>query len=1281
MGFFPGGGGVIYDWSGNINVNNSVFNNNASTGIGSKSGGGALLLYQTKNAQILGSTFTENNAAQAGGAIYFAETANGSISGSHFTGNNANNYGGAIYYQNAKNISITDSDFTNNYVGDMTDPNTYGGAIAINGLTINDTSITNAIQNCIFEGNHAYGGGALYITNSVLSFDNLTFNKNNAVSGGAIEISPGGTLGQTNTISNSHFTENNASERGGAIYSSGSFTINNGEFTKNTASQGGALFIASDSPHLINSSTFKENSAETLGGAIDIMEGTLQINNSKFENNHSGTRGGAIAFSVTQNNTSDAYPTKSLLIYNTDFINNTSDQQSGGAIYVNVSTDPDIRGSKMVRIESNDGSTHEFTGNKHYDYNGKPEANAIFINQGVVDLRTNNEGSKLLFNDGISGQGPDYASVNVDGDVIFNSQIKNVALSLNNGNLTLNENSNEADLPILNNVDLSLNSGVFNIQNDKFDTLNIRNFSADSDGDIKIAFDADLSSGESDFFNVTQAMAGSLKFDAEHFDVKLKDGNKDKFQLFNRSDYNFSFIGDAIVQYTTEGKYTLTVGEDGFINVLKDTSNGLSDAVAADGIREYRQDIPSDLYLSDNLGAMNGEYLKINMDSQSLNGSGHSGITVSENQHLELNNIGDSLTDKSMNGFKTNENGAAVNNAGILTINNSVFKDNKAENNGGAIYNTGTVNITDSSFVNNNAGSEGGAIYNNGGNITITAANKNLEFFGNIDNSNELSEVSRSSSKFNDITMVNNGDNIAKLTFKGSKAININDGIKGEGIITKEETGAVNLGGDNSQFTGDIYLNNGAVNLMQNAQYFSAQNTHFNNDAMLNLANNNPTDKVNFGNLYMDGNGKLGFDIDMKSGLNDTIAAETVAGDGKLSIEKINILPDKNANFTNMKFNFIETDENGSSPLLDVVELNPNSASEVLGPIFKYGTNYNPATGQIILSGGPGSTSNNYNPAVLTGPVGAMVGAWLTQVNSYDMAFNNMDMYMFMPEEQRKAMKLRNKYASTMPGVYSPTMNVHEEKGAWFKPYSNIESVGLNHGPKVNNVAYGSFFGFDSDLYELKNGFDGIFSIYGGYNGSHQKYDGNSIYQNGGTLGATGIVYKGNFFSALTANAGASVGEANTMYGVDNFTTLMSGVASKTGYNWELGRGKFIIQPSYLMSYSFINTFKFTNAAGVTINSDPMNVLQISPGLKFIGNLKHGWQPYLGFSIIWNIMDETKFTANNVNLPEFSIDPYFMYGLGVQKSAGERCTGFFQTMFRSGGRNGVGFQFGFRMKT
>ena len=174
------------------------------------------------------------------------------------------------------------------------------------------------------------------------------------------------------------------------------------------------------------------------------------------------------------------------------------------------------------------------------------------------------------------------------------------------------------------------------------------------------------------------------------------------------------------------------------------------------------------------------------------------------------------------------------------------------------------------------------------------------------------------------------------------------------------------------------------------------------------------------------------------------------------------------------------------------------------------------------------------------------------------------------------------------------------------------------------------------------------------------------------------MAYKDNFFLGGTINVGANAGEASTSFGQDNFAMIMSGAAVKAGYNWELADGKFIIQPSLITSYSFVNTFDYTNSAGVRMDSDPLHAIQIEPGIKFIGNLKNGWQPYAGVSFIYNIMDRTHFRANDVALPNLSVNPYVKYGVGVRKTWGERFTGFFQTYLTNGGRNGVGLQAGLR---
>ena len=331
---------------------------------------------------------------------------------------------------------------------------------------------------------------------------------------------------------------------------------------------------------------------------------------------------------------------------------------------------------------------------------------------------------------------------------------------------------------------------------------------------------------------------------------------------------------------------------------------------------------------------------------------------------------------------------------------------------------------------------------------------------------------------------------------------------------------------------------------------------------------------------------------------------------------------------------------------------------------------------------GPG-----YDQSVLASPVAAQIGGYLTQLNSYDEAFRNMDMYMLMTKEERQALKDKNKYAASDSDLtFDPTNTPYENEALWARPYATFEDVtfknnwkGLKNQPKVSNVAWGSFFGGDSEIIDLGNGWDGVFSLYAGYNGSHQTYNGVGIYQNGATLGLTGMAYKNNFFTGLTANVGSNIANSDyAVHGSEDFTLLMTGIASKTGYNWELADSKFIIQPSYLMSYSFINTFDYNNAAGLKIESDPLQTIQMEPGLKFIGNLNNGWQPYAGVSVVWNVMDRTQVRASDVTLPSLSIKPFVKYGVGVRKTWGERLTGFFQTFFTNGGRNGVGLQAGVR---
>ena len=555
----------------------------------------------------------------------------------------------------------------------------------------------------------------------------------------------------------------------------------------------------------------------------------------------------------------------------------------------------------------------------------------------------------------------------------------------------------------------------------------------------------------------------------------------------------------------------------------------------------------------------------------------------------------------------------------------------------------GTISGTGSTLVNDNAG--------------MTIETGNTLSLNNIKDINGFSE---------DLFAVNDGTiNLDNVT--------ISNKVEGDGVV--------NVVGDatiNNSITNTINLNSGDLTLGQTGDLSQAA-SFVTNGGSLNLQNG-VIQNTNLGNLILNSDLDLKLEGNFANQTLDTITANSFTSNGK-NINISNILITEPTTVKSFSISPIGEGMNDDLKASLAGAIQYTGGDITYSPIYKYTAAYDPTTAMFnfgLIGGGGGY--DNFNPSVLAAPVAAQLGGYLNQLNAYDNAFRNMDMYMLMTKEQRQAMKYRNKYASAANEniVFDPTVNQYENKAGWFRPYGTFENVSLNNGPKVSNVAYGTYFGAESELYELGNGWDGMWGLYGGYNGSHQAYNGVGIYQNGGTFGAVGMAYKDNFFTGLTANIGASVGDASTMFGSEDFAMLMTGIASKTGYNYELADGRFIIQPSLLMSYTLVNTFDYRNAAGVKIDSDPLHAIQLEPGIKFIGNLQNGWQPYAGVSVVWNIMDRTQFKANDVSLPNLSVDPFVKYGVGVRKSWGEKFTGFFQTYITNGGRNGVGLQAGLR---
>lgn len=488
----------------------------------------------------------------------------------------------------------------------------------------------------------------------------------------------------------------------------------------------------------------------------------------------------------------------------------------------------------------------------------------------------------------------------------------------------------------------------------------------------------------------------------------------------------------------------------------------------------------------------------------------------------------------------------------------------------------------------------------------------------------------------------------------------------------------------------DFTIKNATVNLNGDM----AIGGNYSVGSTVNMINNSINTQSVAGNMTVTGNTDYQIDVNgllLKSDnvyVNGTISA---ANTYTMDISKINLITEPK--YENTFYQVFSDSNSRAGQEIDTNVVFTSSTGIIDGTVGKY-IMASAGSGQYLLS------RVGYQPYALAGGVAAQA-QYYTQLNSYNMAFANADMVMALPKSERQAYLNANRYASAedelLPviassdgetasdvvsdrAVFEPSKLIENSAGGWFRPYGSFEKVQLKDGPEVGNNMYGAYFGAESMVKKLGHGFDGSLGVYAGYDGSHQTYDGVGIYQNGGTLGITGSLYKGNFFNLSTANIGASGGEQKYNLGSADFWILRGGIANKTGYNWDLADGKFIIQPHLLMSISSVNLFSYEAAYNMDNGAESLFTYQLAPGVKFIGNTANGWQPYASFDVLWNIGGKTNMRVNDITIPEMHSKPWIEYGLGVQKRWGDRFTGYGQAMFRSIGRNGVAFTAGMRWR-
>ncbi len=1251
-------GGAIVNY-GNLYLNGTHFDNNKAQQ------GGTLFNRGTAIIQQVVFENTKKKIAAIGG--YIVNVGEIIAIGSSFDKGLALGDGGAIYNQ-AVSLNLYNNTFENNQAGYR------GGAIYHSAGTL--TSAENT-----YKKNVASIGGAIFAQKDVnLSKDN--FEENTAYYGGAIysvvnqELDSNGRpvvdkdgkpkpiVNAELTINDTTFTKNKAQLYAGAIYTlNTNITGHNVTFESNSAGlYGGAILIAGEKDiAYIDSSNFKENKANMYGGAI-YNAGTLNINVPKPPKEDSDDKD-----KDEDKDKKEAVQEPEVTFTTTYFTKNFSD--NGGAIYNDPKGKIDLRDVVFEGnyVTCNGGAIHnagyiditdsKFIGNYAYIKSKENKGGAIYNNlnekgdaylKAVNTIFTGNYAdwggaiynvATLTLKDCIVGVCEGYEEGNhaKTGGAIWNSGIVNLDNTVLNGNYATN------------NGGAIYNSGTVNSIGAEYGKNNANNGGAIYNSAtlfINTIADETDSSGIFDlkktvFENNTATTNGGAIFNSYVLEIGIN--NKSNETLVNLYDYNeenqialFSSNtaknGGAIYSsntiYMGNAAFVGNKAEGGSGGAIYNTSYILASNTLFDGNSATNNGGAIYSNSTNNVYIRNSRFT----NNQANNGGAIYSKTLkfydddNKNKPLSIGNTNFGMYD-STTGTVSGGN-HAVNAGGAIYLDSNSYAEifdcnfygNSAGNNGGAIYvgEKSVLTLIDSSFINNTAGNLGGAIY----------ADKNSEVWIYAEGKNVLFEGNKAGGQSSAIHLNN-----AKLylTATHDYSITINDYVTGTGTIYAE----------------------GKINLV-NEDFVSGKTTTLVlKDAYLNLANNR-INTLSLASFSADKTSRLGIDISLKDRTSDKVQATNVESVTPVNVSSVNIVTNSK---TPVTINI------GKDSIVSSISAKTAESAEATYKLKSY---YDENGLLRVVAYG-----QRAKPSAVAAPVAAQIGGYLTQINSYDQAFMNMDMNMLVPRSEREAMQQTYSCENKDNIEYNG-------KGLWNRPYATFERVNLNNGPKVNNIGYGNYFGGDADMKQLNNGWRRQFSAYVGYNGSVQDYDRQSIDQNGGTVGVTEVWYKNNFFTGLTLNAGANVAQASTDLGRENMPMFMTGIASKTGYNFEFKECKFIVQPSLLLSYSFIHTFAHDNGLGHRVSSSPLNAIQVAPGIKFIANLKNGWQPYFNVNMRWNIIDKTHFALQDVTIPDMSIDPYVEYGLGLQRRWGERFTGFGQAMIRNGGRNGVMLSFGFK---
>lgn len=616
------------------------------------------------------------------------------------------------------------------------------------------------------------------------------------------------------------------------------------------------------------------------------------------------------------------------------------------------------------------------------------------------------------------------------------------------------------------------------------------------------------------------------------------------------------------------------------------------------------------------------------------------GITINGNGHtLDGNGYGGFIMEKydsgSIDGIKSQINNATITNHGA-------YINQFAISVGGSYSELTLKNVNIIDNYNNSIIVDGGAIVN------IIADGKDVEIYNNgsgikVDEYSELNLKGGNILLADDISLLGYATNSSKLSSYGQ--------FSGEGDL--DNTGTINLYNSNEDFTGYLYVRKGTIRLGVKTiveegdsydilgGYFNNATEHFYENGTLDAANG-VIDDISMQKLGIEGNMKINMDVDLEGQESDYFDIQDVwhEEDGsKITLNKINVMTDTEEQTTTIEV------ANSNSNAKDYIH---KSVDTVFGPMYGYkvsfeeapspvlratgGSNDSPTTGNVLVF----ERLDIVNPEILQGLV-SVAGTNVSQEEVFDTVFNNAGNYTFFQKQGTSAGDVEDRAAPTL----------------WVKAFGSQEDVDLDKYTKVKTNYYGAVVGLDCDR-QYTNNFDATYGIFASYVGGELKDEDNDnkVKQQGGYLGLRANWYIGKLFINGILDYGMLSNSADTTSDSNDFNSNVIGLAARVGYNFEIAKRSFTIQPSLGVTGKYIITDDFETIvkSGDKLKEELADIknVTIEPGLKLAKTLGKCWiLTGEGKYVIENYDGTSK--VDELVLPDTTYGNYANLGLGIEK--------------------------------